>query len=545
MKIYNDHDNFELTPGLQSILDDIRKKKNFNASNYLRYKCFALNSYLRKHDIDTVIIGISGGIDSAVTLGILNEAKSTGVIKKIIPVCLPALNSNGAVTNQEQATQKGKLVSSLFNLTPIVIDLSSILEVSQKVVYSSFNKKGTEWSSGQLVPNLRTAISYYLTSLCSVDNQKAVVIGTINRDEGSWLGYMGKAGDSLVDIQLISDLHKSEVYQLAKRFNVPSSVISAKPNGDMFDGRTDEELFGTNYDFVELYLCYLNNLDTRTSTLEMDSESFHKFNLLSDRLKKLRKHNEHKYISSSPAVHLDLFDTSIESEQGQGWKNNSTYNKDYPLNPNMLVNFVPINENCLCNFENSKEVISKKEAKILLEQIPRWVKAGLNGKKINSSNDQEVGSYRATIYSNELAKIIGKRIKSQSLLIHEDELFRYVGVSPSFRFIKYEEGGRLVPHYDYPYRVSNTKTTLVSVVIYLKKADVGGDTRFIEDNRKPYTYEDWNDAKEDDIIIKFIPEVEEGQALIFPHHHFHDCSKIEKGEKIIIRTDLVYERVVP
>lgn len=543
MKIYNEHDNIELTPALQCILDDIRSKKNFNASNYIKYKCFALNSYLKKHNIDTVIIGISGGVDSAVTLGILNDAKCDGVIKEIIAVCLPALNSNGAVTNQLEATTKGKLIINHFNLTPTVIDLSPILKISEETVYSSFKNKGSQWSSGQLVPNLRTAISYYLTSLCSVNDQKAVVIGTINRDEGSWLGYMGKAGDSLVDIQLISDIHKSEVYQLAQHFNLPSSVISAKPNGDMFDGRTDEELFGTNYDFVELYLNYLVNPDIDPHSISIESSD--KFKLLSNRLNKLRKHNEHKYISSSPAVHLDLFDTAIESELGQGWKNNSTYSKDYPLNPNMLVNFISINENFLSSYADTKDVISKEEAKAILDQIPVWVEAGLNGKKINLKDDQDVGSYRATIYSTKLAKIVSKRIKYEPLVIHNNELFRYVGVNPSFRFIKYEEGGKLIPHYDYPYHASNTKMTLFSLVIYLKKAELGGNTRFIKDNRTPHSYTDWNDASEDDIVVESIPTVEEGQALIFPHHHFHDCSRIEKGEKIIIRTDLIYERVVP
>ena len=75
--------------------------------------------------------------------------------------------------------------------------------------------------------------------------------------QGGYIGFFGKASDGMVDIQLISDLHKSEVHALARHLDVPASVIAAVPTGDVFDGRTDEEMIGASYDFIELYMLVL------------------------------------------------------------------------------------------------------------------------------------------------------------------------------------------------------------------------------------------------------------------------------------------------
>jgi NAD+ synthase (glutamine-hydrolysing) len=91
------------------------------------------------------------------------------------------------------------------------------------------NVQGKPWAAGQLAPYLRTPTLYYLTSLLTQEGMKAVVCGTTNRDEGAYLGFFGKASDGMVDLQLIADLHKSEVYALGKLLAVPEKILTRTP----------------------------------------------------------------------------------------------------------------------------------------------------------------------------------------------------------------------------------------------------------------------------------------------------------------------------
>jgi NAD+ synthase (glutamine-hydrolysing) len=127
-------------------------------------------------------------------------------------------------------------------------------------------------------------------------------LGTNNKDEGAYLGYFGKASDGMVDLQMISDIHKSEVYLLANDMNIPKEIINAVPSGDMYDARTDEQVFGAPYDFVELYL---NCLETVMPQMQ-DEEACEQFDMLANNLENLHAYNGHKYLAASPAVHLDL-----------------------------------------------------------------------------------------------------------------------------------------------------------------------------------------------------------------------------------------------
>ena len=128
---------------------------------------------------------------------------------------------------------------------------------------------------------------------------------------------MGKASDGMVDIQLISDIHKSEVYAVARELNIPESLINVTPSGDMYDNRTDETVFGASYDFVELYLNYLNMDENQKKELitSLDKESKDQFDFYAKNLENLHKYNLHKYIAKSPAIHLDLYDSSVKG----GW----------------------------------------------------------------------------------------------------------------------------------------------------------------------------------------------------------------------------------
>lgn len=96
-------------------------------------------------------------------------------------------------------------------------------------------------------------MGYYVSQLLSQSGTLCVVMGTGNRDEDGYLGYFCKAGDGVVDVQLIADLHKSEVFAVGRALGVPASILESPPSADLWEGQTDEEELGVSYDFVELF----------------------------------------------------------------------------------------------------------------------------------------------------------------------------------------------------------------------------------------------------------------------------------------------------
>lgn len=320
MKIYNPQTDRILNKDLVDALYSLRSRRNFNPEMYIEAKASLINAYMRQFGLKSCVVAVSGGIDSAVTLGLVSKAsqQKNSPIKKVLAVLLPIFNEGA--TNQDVATRRGRETAQAFGISPIIIDLTETHNYLKRAIDSSTKISGQGWASGQLVSYLRTPALYYITSLLSQENFPAMLCGTTNRDEGSYLGYFGKASDGMVDVQIISDIHKSEVYKVGELLGVPKGVHEAVPTGDMFDGRTDEEVFGAPYDFVELYLLYLSIKDAqeRKKILENFSRDAQKqFEILSARLEALHKYNQHKYLGKSPAVHLDIYESSIPG----GWNN--------------------------------------------------------------------------------------------------------------------------------------------------------------------------------------------------------------------------------
>lgn len=316
MKVYNK--SFKLDNNLLEELNLIRKNKNFNSKDYVHQKINLINKYFKHHNLKAAVIGVSGGVDSALVLALLDKAKKVkgSPIEKIIPVFLPVFNSQAA-TNQKEATKKGEELCLSLGIAGHCLNLSKVHKDLDEIVAKSLSLSPKAWAQGQLVAYCRTPALYYITSLLTQESLPAVVCGTTNKDEGLYLGYFGKASDGMVDLQLISDLHKSEVFAVAKYLKVPESILNAPPSGDMYDGRDDEEVFGASYDFVELYLHYLS-IKNKKSFLKKIQKSLPLFKKMAKNLESLHKYNAHKYSVGSPAMHLDLYKNHIKN----GWKVN-------------------------------------------------------------------------------------------------------------------------------------------------------------------------------------------------------------------------------
>lgn len=320
MKIHNPKFSEKLELEINNSLAILREQRGFSAEECLGKKIDLINRYFTDCKLSACVVAVSGGIDSAVTLGLVcTAAKKTGSpIKKIVAAMIPIFDPK-ATTNQEEALAKGKEVVSRFGLKPTVIDLTRSHGLMKNTVDDAVEVEGKPWAAGQLIAYLRTPALYYLTSLLSQEGYSAVLCGTTNRDEGAYLGYVGKASDGMVDLQLISDLHKSEVYEIAKILNVPGSIRKSVPTGDMFDGRVDEEVFGAPYDFVELFLlmkCLKSEKEKDSLQKKWSEKATEQFKKLSGNLEALHAYNAHKYLVGSPAVHLDFYESAVPG----GWE---------------------------------------------------------------------------------------------------------------------------------------------------------------------------------------------------------------------------------
>ncbi len=320
MKIYNKHRIEELPPAIQLELDNYRKYRHFSVTEYVEDKISILNKYFAKYNLSTAIVAVSGGIDSALVLALLNKASKVknSPLKKVVPIFIPAYESKG-VTGQLSAFDRASELCSFFDVKMIELDISAHTQSLSNSIQETLDIQSDNWSEGQLVPYLRTTSLYYYATLFTQNNQKAVIVGTTNADEGQYIGYFGKASDGLVDIQLISDIHKSEVYAVSEYLGVPEVLLDVVPTGDMYDARVDEEVFGFPYDFVEFYRYYLNlslfEKEKFKESLILNGE-IDIFNKLEQNVKNMHGYNKHKYLGNSPAVHLDVIDTKIEC----GWK---------------------------------------------------------------------------------------------------------------------------------------------------------------------------------------------------------------------------------
>merc|ERR550534_2746473 len=158
---------------------------------------------------------------------------------------------------------------------------------------------GNGFSTGQLRSYMRTPVSYYAAQLLSQEGSGAVVMGTGNQDEDGYLAYFCKYGDGAVDVQLISDLHKSEVFKVSKELGVPSSILEAAPSADLWDGQEDEEELGFSYDFIELFTAYFLPLsdDDKAKFLEALTEDERaQFLKNKEACEKVHNANKHKLV---------------------------------------------------------------------------------------------------------------------------------------------------------------------------------------------------------------------------------------------------------
>ncbi|WP_297509682.1 NAD(+) synthase [Flavobacterium sp.] len=199
-----------------------------------------LKSYAEKANVQGFVIGISGGVDSAVTSTLCAQ---TGL--PTLCVEMPIYQAESQVNRaQEHIAQ---LMERFPNVTETRVDLTPIFESFKTEVPPSKDEKAYFLALANTRARLRMSTLYYLAGI-----HGRLVVGTGNKVEDFGVGFYTKYGDGGVDVSPIADLMKSDVYALGAFLNIPESIQQAAPTDGLFgDNRTDEDQLGASYDELE------------------------------------------------------------------------------------------------------------------------------------------------------------------------------------------------------------------------------------------------------------------------------------------------------
>lgn len=301
---------------MQSLIELTKSLRQFDVEKYLLHKVGLINQFFSGNNLNACVLGISGGVDSAVCLKLLEAAsqQKNSPIKKIVALIMP-IYSKGT-SGQELATARALELVRQVTCEYRIQDLTTAANAYIEKV-NSFQEPSA-WAVGQLASIVRTPCLYFHAALLQQQGFASLVVGTTNRDEGAYLGFFGKASDAMVDLQPIADLHKSEVYQLAGLLNLPESIMQSAPRGDVWDNKTDEEMIGAPYWFVELYLLMkefnlLGDFILNNYLCSADREMFQHY---AAAVEKQHQKNIHKYQVGNPAHFIDLMPRKIPG----GWQ---------------------------------------------------------------------------------------------------------------------------------------------------------------------------------------------------------------------------------
>ena len=197
-----------------------------------------IKDYAKSNNRKTLVVGISGGIDSAVVSTLCAMTK--------MPTIAVSMPINQIEDQNDLSMDHGNWLESKFkNVTHEVIDLDGVYE---KFWLKTFNDYGSEHAFANTKSRLRMVTLHQISG-----DRQGIVVGTGNKVEDFGIGFYTKYGDGGVDISPIADLMKSEVWQLGKDLEVMQQIIDAPPTDGLWeDGRTDQDqLGGLTYDQME------------------------------------------------------------------------------------------------------------------------------------------------------------------------------------------------------------------------------------------------------------------------------------------------------
>ncbi len=207
-----------------------------------------LQDEVKKTNTKGLIVGISGGVDSALVGALIKKSFPNNSLGVIMPI------------QEMDDLEDAKLVIDHLNIESKIINLTTTYKHLVKTL-----KVESKMSLINIKPRLRMTTLYALAQELNY-----LVVGTDNADE--WLlGYFTKYGDGGVDLLPIIHLTKKAVRQMAHSFKIPVKIINKIPSAGLFPGQTDEGELGFSYEMVDKYLQGKNIPATIKTKIEAQS----------------------------------------------------------------------------------------------------------------------------------------------------------------------------------------------------------------------------------------------------------------------------------
>ena len=217
-----------------------------------------IDNYLNKSKMKGFVVGVSGGVDSALTSTLCAETK-----RNVLCVEMPINQEKDQVSRSKKHIEWLKKKYS--NVSSINISLDNTFDSFIESI-PEIKSSENDLSLANTRSRLRMVALYYFSSL-----KKYLVVGTGNKVEDFGIGFYTKYGDGGVDISPIADLLKSDVYNLAKFYNIIDEIIEATPTDGLWDdNRNDEDQIGASYEELEKAMLNDNKVDHDLSAREKE-----------------------------------------------------------------------------------------------------------------------------------------------------------------------------------------------------------------------------------------------------------------------------------
>ena len=231
-----------------------------NSKEKIDYISSWIKNYANSYNFDSLVVGISGGIDSAVTSTLCAKTSL-----KTIVVSMPILDHQ--TLNKRGENHINWLKENFENIEKFDANLSEVFKLFQSVLKNNNSEHGYANTQARL----RMTTLYQIAA-----SNNGIVVGTGNKVEDFGIGFYTKYGDGGVDISPIADCLKTEIWEIGKELNLNQEIIDAPPTDGLWnDGRTDEQQVGLSYEEIEEAM--LNEKSSnRQKYLDIRKKNIHK-----------------------------------------------------------------------------------------------------------------------------------------------------------------------------------------------------------------------------------------------------------------------------
>ena len=213
-----------------------------------------LRENFKKAGFSKAVLGLSGGIDSALVAYLLRDALGK---ENVLAIMMPYKSSNPDSLNH------AKLVIEDLEINSKTIEITDMIDA-----YFKNEKEATSLRMGNKMARERMSILFDYSS-----KENALVVGTSNKTE-IYLGYSTQFGDSACALNPIGDLYKTNIWDLSRYLKIPNELIEKKPSADLWEGQTDEQEMGLTYKEADQVLYRM--LEENKTVEEVLAEGFNK-----------------------------------------------------------------------------------------------------------------------------------------------------------------------------------------------------------------------------------------------------------------------------